>query len=765
MKRCHILLSIGLCLIGRMLKSSELVEALPVTDKVIMLHFDDGRIEYHGYHQTDRDDKTIAMALDVNKTKEPTAFTVSCPNDPDYQRGAHPVRIGRKSKGMDWSRNCKWNGRQCDNDIVFEHWLYLELPTPMKRGRTYTVEMGVLAENTTRATLVFDEFRTRSEAVHTNHLGYIPSARKKYGYVSQWMGDTGPLCLDEYANAPFHIIRASDLSIVFSGKMRLRKDLETGGPDTGKSDEGPYANFIGADLWECDFSQFSKPGEYILVVERIGCSFPFKLDPDVYRPAFYTTCRGLYHERSGIALERPYTEWTRKRDHHPDDGVKIWYSSMRYIDCNRESCFEEVKAARVKPVSNIWGWYHDAGDWDGYPSHLIVPRYLLTVFELAPQNFADGELNIPEGGNGIPDIIDEASWLINYLKRAKGPTGGNCGARVHEMEPRPDGKPAADFPSYEDTEEWYAYAEDPQTTYRYASLAAQLAHCIGIHSAGKNPDSNDWLAEAENAWRWAAKNMRAGDEPKVRGARMAAAAWLYKCTGREEYHSSFKKDYATIRPDSASPIDEQWAAWAYVTTKRDNIDSALKTKLTAEAISWADESNVKPAERRGFRAGWHWDVPTVIGFNTTPHVIESIIAYELTRDPRYLDAVQTTCDYMLGGNGLNMCQVSGLGQRYPRQFLHLDSWYDDKEQFIPGIVLYSVRSPQQPIDRWVGPWDTQMVWDKGVYPKYDKWPMHEGYVDNRYCVMGNEFTVHQNIAPAAAVYGYLCAERKQDNRQ
>jgi hypothetical protein len=576
------------------------------------------------------------------------------------------------------------------------------------------------------------------------------------------MGDIGPLGLDDYAAVPFHIVSATDRAVVFSGKMTLRKDLETGGADTGKTDDGPFANFTGADLWECDFSDFNQPGEYVLALERIGCSYPFRVAPDVYRAAFYTTCRGLYHERSGIALERPYTEWTRKRDHHPDDGAKIWYSSMRYIDCNKESCFEEVKAARVKLASNIWGWYHDAGDWDGYPTHFIVPRYLLTTCELASQNFKDGDLNIPESGNGIPDIIDEASWLINYFRRAKGPTGGVCGARVHELGPRPDGKPAADFPSYEDTEEWYAYAEDPQTTYRYASLAAQLAFCLDVHAGGAHPDSNAWLKEAEEAWRWAGKNTREGDEPKIKGARTVAAAWLFKYTGRDEYQDSFRKDCTgSINPDSGSPSDEQWAVWAYITTKRNNADKPLKAKLTAEAISWADELNVKPASRRGFRAGWHWYVPTVIGFNTTPHVIESIIAYELTGDRKYLDVVQTTCDYMLGGNGLNMCQVSGLGHRFPRQFLHLDSWYDDKEQFIPGVVLYSVSSPRQPVNNWVGPWDTQMVWDKGVYPQWDKWPMHEGYVDNRYCVMGNEFTVHQNIAPAAAVYGYLCAPQNK----
>jgi len=254
--------------------------------------------------------------------------------------------------------------------------------------------------------------------------------------------------------------------------------------------------------------------------------------------------------------------------------------------------------------------------------------------------------------------------------------------------------------------------------------------------------------------------MREGDEEKVKGSRMVAAAWLYRTLGDEKYHRRLRDDCADLEigPDASNPNAMQWAAWAYLTAKRDT-DAGLRKRLLSMALKWADELNVETAEKRSFRAGWHWFVPTVIGFNTTPHVIESIIAYELTGEAKYLDVVQTTCDYMLGGNGLNMCWVSGLGHRSPRLFLHIDSWYDDKEEQIPGIVPYAVCAPKDPVEKWMGPWDTNMVWDKGLYPSWKEWPRHEGYVDNRYCVMGNEFTVHQNVAPAAAVYGYLCSGR------
>jgi hypothetical protein len=321
-------------------------------------------------------------------------------------------------------------------------------------------------------------------------------------------------------------------------------------------------------------------------------------------------------------------------------------------------------------------------------------------------------------------------------------------------------------PSWEDKRDWYASGEDPLTTFKYSSLAAQYGFCTALLKSGQDAGTKEWIREAEKAYAWAVKHTGQW-EKQVRASRLLAAAWLYKATGNKKYHAAFLEDipaFGGIDPDASSPKDEQWAVWAYLTTKHER-DAPTVAKLGKMALRWADDMVVRtafgpdPADGagRGMRAGWHWYVPTVIGFNTTPHVIEAIMAYELTQNPAYLDAVRSTCDYMLGGNGLNMCWVSGLGDRSPRELMHLDSWYGDNPLVIPGIVPYAVLHPDKSNNYfWNGPWHSEMNWDH-MFPSKFLWPMHEGYCENRYCPISNEFTIHQNIAPAAAAYGWLCA--------
>ncbi|MCB1135851.1 MAG: glycoside hydrolase family 9 protein, partial [Chlamydiia bacterium] len=63
------------------------------------------------------------------------------------------------------------------------------------------------------------------------------------------------------------------------------------------------------------------------------------------------------------------------------------------------------------------GGWHDAADWDRRTQHLTCVLDLLNAYEIAPQKFLDGQLNIPESGNGIPDILDEAEYGLRvWLK-------------------------------------------------------------------------------------------------------------------------------------------------------------------------------------------------------------------------------------------------------------------------------------------------------------------------------------------------------------
>ncbi|MBK6281366.1 MAG: hypothetical protein IPF54_00695 [Draconibacterium sp.] len=59
-------------------------------------------------------------------------------------------------------------------------------------------------------------------------------------------------------------------------------------------------------------------------------------------------------------------------------------------------------------VPEAWGGNMDAGDWDRRINHLFTPRLYLELVELQPEYFKNLCLNIPESGNDLPDIVDEA---------------------------------------------------------------------------------------------------------------------------------------------------------------------------------------------------------------------------------------------------------------------------------------------------------------------------------------------------------------------
>ena len=278
----------------------------------------------------------------------------------------------------------------------------------------------------------------------------------------------------------------------------------------------PHGNFLGADVWECDFSALAKPGTYVVSVEDVGCSWPFHLAEDVYRPAFRAVARALYHNRSGIALTKPFTEFERPAPHNPKltpgFAGKLRYTRLRFTEWGSEG--GNAKALmEVSPgaLQDSWGWYQDAGDWDSYYTHLRVAQELLLVYEMGPRKFSDGELSIPESGNGVPDVLDEAAWLPRFCHRLraelmrKGWGTGGVGLRVagdafgSDEGTTADGKKVGRG-SWEDTDRtWMVSAEDPWSTYRYAGVAANLAWAfrLAVGSAIRRP----WTGHARPAMR------------------------------------------------------------------------------------------------------------------------------------------------------------------------------------------------------------------------------------------------------------------------
>ncbi len=762
--------------------AADLRSVNPVSDTIIAVQFNEGHID-QGLDE--KDARPYISQLDTVAAVVASNYSISSEDDSRFKTGQQPTKVGRKSKARDTLSMFR------PEKFVLDHWIYLVLPQSLQHGCTYTVQATVqakgLASEVQSFTFLFHEASLRSETVHVSQIGFTPE-EPKFAYLSHWMGDLGGADLKAFTGKPFHLVRVSDGESVFSGTVSARKDNVTGAPQTSSRLDGtPFngakgqavpKNFTEADVSQCDFTAFTEPGEYRVAVDGLGCSFPFSIDADAYRKAYYLASRGLFTQRSGIDKEvEPGLMYPR--DHHPDDGLNEFQydKNWRWLD-------KPDHNAAITPTGTlkIWGWYHDAGDWDGYPGHVLVPMSLLLLYDLAPDKFADGQVAnrykngkdgawVEEGKNGVPDLLDEASWLIQFYRRARS-IGQQSGVTTGGVPGGYSGVDAcAGGASWKDTRALKFSAEDPQVTYQYAATAAWLSTCLDKAAKKASPDSAGWITEAKAAYEWAKANTRPGDEPKLRGERMLASLCLFRATKDAAYHAQFAADIAqdhsfqTSEEGWGTPNWWEFAAGIYALLPADfpGLDAVLQKSLKDTVLAAADREFVKTAAERGYRFGSDWGRIHGMGLFSTPSLYDPAIAYTITGDKKYLDVMHTTAAYCLGGNPMNMVWMSGLGQRPVRFPFHPDSWalidYDSMvydNEILPGYVPYGSCESVDifgPGFHFSGDEDFSR---SSAYPDVDTWPLSEVRFENRYSIWGGEFTVGQNMAPSVFSYGFLC---------
>jgi endoglucanase len=209
--------------------------------------------------------------------------------------------------------------------------------------------------------------------IRINLLGYKPSGVK-----------VAVLCSKrELSVGSFQLLNASDNKVVFEGTL---------GADYGKY--GPFTN-----TFRLDFSAFRKPGSYVL---RAGpaISLVFAIGDDVYDGAADFVLQYMRQQRS------KYNPYLRDSCHTADgytmDGPM---PDSTHLD--------------------VSGGWHDATDYLQYVTTSANATYhLLASYRDFPKAFADGHLgNGLQGSNGVADVLDEASWGLQWLLK---------------MHPRPD---------------------------------------------------------------------------------------------------------------------------------------------------------------------------------------------------------------------------------------------------------------------------------------------------------------------------------------
>ncbi|MEM8926374.1 MAG: cellulase N-terminal Ig-like domain-containing protein, partial [Actinomycetota bacterium] len=317
-----------------------------------------------------------------------------------------------------------------DPVVPLVHDLIVRLAEPLAEGRTYDVQPpGDVLEP---ATYTFTENETRSPAIHVNQAGYGVDDPLKVGYLSRPYLDRGSAGEPYAEGMAFTVVDEADGTVVLEGEVTARPE----------GDELNLGDLTGAPVFEADFSALSAEGRFRLCVATVGCSEGFSVGAEVWADLTKAVARAMYHQRSGVALGPPYTPIGRPRPYHPDDGMVIRnsdYSLLDSLDQPLGDVFDDLVAGNNGEVNpDAWGGHFDAGDWDRRIQHLFYVRSAVELVELAPERYAGLDLQIPESGDQVPDLIDEALWTLDVFYRLQRDDGAVRGGIEASQHPLPD---------------------------------------------------------------------------------------------------------------------------------------------------------------------------------------------------------------------------------------------------------------------------------------------------------------------------------------
>ncbi|MCE4536951.1 glycoside hydrolase family 9 protein [Pelomonas sp. P7] len=240
----------------------------------------------------------------------------------------------------------------------------------------------------------------------------------------------------------------------------------------------------GDQVLYADFSDVTAPGTYEVVDINTGeRSARFEIGDNVYRNVLMQAVRMFFYQRAGQnkTVGNAGVGWADGPSH-----VKAGQDpeARRFLDKGNAATARDLRG----------GWY-DAGDMNKYTSYATgYIQGLLDAYLESPAAFTD-DFNIPESGNGVPDILDEVKWGMDWLVRMQNADGsvlsivGEGGGSVP--------------PSTITTPSYYG---DASTTSTLAAAAA-FAHGAKVYASLNNPALTAYAADlkrrAVSAWQWA----------------------------------------------------------------------------------------------------------------------------------------------------------------------------------------------------------------------------------------------------------------------
>lgn len=518
----------------------------------------------------------------------------------------------------------------------------------------------------------YDSFMPYEPSIMTDQVGYRPNGQKIAVFR------------DVTSETSFSVVNATTKQTVYTGDLY-------GKTQNSSANETDYLG---------DFSSVTTPGTYYITCGNLDPSYSFVIDDTVYDKMLDDSIRMLYLQRCGTAVQD---------------------SKFGHVACHNSMATVYGTSQKI----DVSGGWHDAGDYGRY----IVPAAksiadLLFAYQKNPSLYSDS-IGIPESGNGVPDILDEVRFELEWMLKMQAQNGGV----YHKVS-------CASFPGYimpeNETDELIV---TPVSTTATADFCASMAMAYEFYKDIDGGFAQTCLDAAKKAWGFLQQNPNFifqnpagivtgeyGDKTDA-DERYWAAAQMYRATGDAAYLNALQSMGAKTGLDWATVGD--YGNIALVTMNgidtNSNVYSNAKSALLRQADSFATASKNSPygVSINDFNWGSNMTVANA--------GIVLAVAYDLTGDTKYFDTAEANLHYLLGRNPNATCYVTGYGTVAPKNPHHRPSMA--KNEAMIGMLVGGVNSDLE---------------DSAAKAYLSSAPPAKCYVDNWESYSTNEITIYWN---------------------
>ncbi|WP_432152915.1 glycoside hydrolase family 9 protein [Streptomyces tricolor] len=426
----------------------------------------------------------------------------------------------------------------------------------------------------------------------------------------------------------------------------------------------------GQNVHSIDFGSYRGRGTGYTLVADGETSHPFDIDAAAYRRLRLDSVKYYYTQRSGIAI---------RDDLRPGYGRAVGHLN---VAPNQGDANVPCQPGVCDYTLDVTGGWYDAGDHGKYVVNGGIATWeLLSTYERSltartghPAALGDGTLALPESGNKVPDVLDEARWELEFLLKMQVPAGQPLAGMAHH---KLHDEQWTGLPLLPDQDPQKRELHPP-TTAATLNLAATAAQAARLYRPFDKAFAARALTAARTAWQAALAHPDLLADPNdgtgggayndddVTDEFYWAAAELYLTTGERQF-ADHVLDSPVHTADIFGPTGFDWGHTAaagrldlaLVPSRLPGRDQVRRSVIKA-ADTYLATLTAHPYGMPYAPAGNRYDWGSSHQVLNNGVVLAS--AYDLTGAAKYRDGALQGMDYVLGRNALNMSYVTGYGE-------------------------------------------------------------------------------------------------------